>query len=169
MRQKSNKCIQQMINLFITQYDKIEKTKYLIVIHTILLYKMTNPNIGYAFLTGYLIGSYKEGPLQSIIFTYIIFVWGARSIMAFLINSIAIEGNYLKSIQDVKKIQKIFDDPNVVFEYNCWKNVITVKKNFASKIMHDSDQIDSCLKKVFNMVLCWDVFYHYFPLRIIHE
>ncbi len=124
--------------------------------------------MGVSFLVGYLIGN-RGGGIPFLFFMYGLSVWGVRSAIAAYVNSVAIRGSYLKSIMDVRDNNRFFDDPTIIFEYNAYSNTLFVKKNLTSRIMHDKEEIDRNIRKVFNMVLCWDIFYHYNPLTITHQ
>jgi hypothetical protein len=57
----------------------------------------------------------------------------------------------------------------IPIQYNIWYNRVIVKRTLLTKIATNSDQIESELRRGFDICLGWDIFYHYRPLTIKFE
>jgi len=126
-------------------------------------------NFGAGLLVGYFIGN-KSGFVNATIIAYLTSVLICRSAISLAVNSIGVNGNLIGFLPDVLKEEGQFlSNPNMSFDYNWWSNTIIVKRNMTSKIVHDGDKITFAIRKIFNALLCWDVFFHYRPLKIIMQ
>lgn len=86
--------------------------------------------------------------------------------------------SYAVSFVNIHKIESSFFtnynldallDENITINYNMWYNRIVVKRNMSAKMSTSSECIELALRKIFNIGLGWDVFYHYNPLTIKFE
>lgn len=121
---------------------------------------------GSAFLLGYLIGN---AGFSSFCFTsYLTYIWLTRTTLSFCFSALMVEDFMIKVAKLSKDEFSIISDPRITFEYNWYHNKITVRKNVLAKIFTDADKLDFVLRKIFNSLLCWDIFYQYKPLEIVH-
>lgn len=122
------------------------------------------------FLVGYLLSHGFNGVIN-LALLYMICVLVTRSVLSFFINLIDVN-DYIAFTQISRNndtYAKKHVDSVLSIEYNVWSNVVTVSRDMKTVICTDKDIIKFLCKKYFNVFLCWDIFYHAVPLRIVFK
>ena len=124
--------------------------------------------LGMAFVIGYMIGTIDV--INFLFFTYVTLIWSARVTISYHAASIMIDDNsmikpiYILTGEEIS----FFSDSKITFDYNWYRNEVYITRNFMAKIKVDNDKLEFIIKKYFNKVLCWDIFYQYKQLKIIY-
>ncbi|AYV76434.1 MAG: hypothetical protein Terrestrivirus6_60 [Terrestrivirus sp.] len=63
----------------------------------------------------------------------------------------------------------IFNRADIQIEYNVIYNAIKIRRSLTGKFLTDKDAIISDCRRSFNIILCYDIYYHMFPLKIHFE
>lgn len=115
------------------------------------------------FVAGYML---KSNPLMKLLGAYATIVFASRSAISLLLAHS--NENVCRALNRHYGINA-FDSSNMHFEYNSIYNTVNVRRSLTTKVLTDKDAIINNLRKCFNMLLFFDIFYHIFPLKIAFE
>lgn len=117
--------------------------------------------MGSGFILGYAMN--RNGLLVGASSVYIGVISLTRCLLALALTQ---SNGYLYKELNRNLGMNILDSRDIELEYNCFRNVVTVRRTLSGKFITDKDAISSEIRRFFNTLLCYDIFYYIYPLKI---